>query len=264
MTRDEAAIVTWRTTDANRLRGVQDSNCPLEGAVIRGIYKGLQQFHKGSLTGFYQEIEKAFSYCVFGTIKPLDSRLDQVHLDRRDWKRIVWRIASGACLSKENDTVESWLARIRSCFEDEARQILKTKTSLGKKLPAKPASVLALQMVQFLTSTSTVDFVVENIHQVKGKEFDSVCLFVPKPPANQPQAIASWFGFMDNQGNPIPESAESGETRRVAYVAMTRAKRQLMVIIPKTWREELYQHPQGRKFIALFSEEKTIAEFVQV
>jgi hypothetical protein len=45
---------------------------------------------------------------------------------------------------------------------------------------------------------------------------------------------------------------------------MTRAKRQLMVMIPETWREELCQHAQGKNFLALFNEERTLAEFVQI
>jgi DNA helicase-2/ATP-dependent DNA helicase PcrA len=262
--RYEMAIVTWKTGDANKLRGVQGNACPLDGTVIQEIYNGLQQFNRGSFVGYYQAIEKAFSYCVFETIKPSDSHFEAAELDRYRWKRIVWKIAIESCLPDQSDTVESWLARIRSRFENESRVILTKTVSFGNKLPAKPAKVIALPLAQFLKSGSAVDFVVENIHQVKGKEFDSVCLFVPKPPANQPQAIASWFGFMNNQGNPIPEPAESGEARRVAYVAMTRAKRQLMVMIPETWREELCQHAQGKNFLALFNEERTLAEFVQI
>ena len=51
-----------------------------------------------------------------------------------------------------------------------------------------------------------------------------VCFFVPTPPADAPAARASWFG---------PAGTEES---RVAYVAMTRAKKALMVVIPKLGR----------------------------
>ncbi len=265
--RERAAIIlTWNGKDVDRLRGVRSKSSPLSCRFLELIYNGLQHYVAGDPLALFDAVEQVLSLCVFDKVSPSDLDLEARALERRQWKRIVWRIARDSCLPQPDNTVQEWVDQVRSGVERYASCILGKKSSYGNKIAARAHSkfkgdVLTMPMAEFVAFGDTkrdTQFTVESVHRVKGQEFDAVCLFVPAPPSTGLGAKASWFGYLDGIGREIDESQESGEARRVAFVAMTRAKAMLMVVIPREWYSELCSFEGGRRFVGLFDNEDEI------
>lgn len=89
-----------------------------------------------------------------------------------------------------------------------------------KELVAPPAP---------LTDEIIKKAVFKNIHGAKGAEYDSVVVFYPKPHAGYAPCISkTWFEKMD-----------STEEKRVGYVALTRARRNLILCVHQNTFVEL-------------------------
>lgn len=258
--KNSSAIITWNGSDVERLIGSKPKSCPLAARRLKMLYHGLLSLKIGNAYKFFQLVERIFSDCVFENLRPSDIELESRALTRREWKRLIWRIAREACVPLKEESVQDWQKKIKDRFEIETAKILGKSVKLGQKLSTKVENtkdkdkILSSPMSLFFTSDETTnhDYVIDKVHQVKGKEFDAVCFFVPQSAMNELKAMASWFGYLDALGNEINEPVSSGEARRVAYVAMTRAKRILMVVIPENWYSELSSTEKGRAFIESF------------
>lgn len=263
LNKEDAAILTWDGGDAELLAGTKSKGCPLTTPRLEFLYNGLLALKAGNAYKFFQSVERVFSDCVFENLRPSDIELESYGLTRREWKRLIWRIAREACVPLKEESVQDWQKKIKDGLEIEAEKILGKPIKLGQKLSTRVEKfgnnknkdeILSSPMSHFLVSNETIDhhYVIDKVHQVKGKEFDAVCFFVPRPAVNKLDAMASWFGYWDVLGNEIKEPVPAGEARRVAYVAITRAKRMLMVVIPENWYSELSSNAKGRAFIESF------------
>jgi superfamily I DNA/RNA helicase len=71
---------------------------------------------------------------------------------------------------------------------------------------------------------------ISTIHKVKGAEFDTVVFFVPKTAKNKCPSIQWWS---DDDG---------GEERRIAFVAVSRAKQRFVLCLHSTVYDALKQN----------------------
>ena len=267
------AILAWGRNDIERLSGTKSKNCPLASSMAQIVYDGVCSFYTGNPHAFFQAVERVLSSLVFKRATPTEIQLSDIGLTRQAWKRIVWKLARGNCIPKDGATVQVWLLQIRSGFECEVAKLAQGKVSLGPQFQAKVAGqadkdkTLSAPMSQFLNqrTASHANYLIDTIHSVKGREFDAVCLFVPKPLKEPKSAMTAWFGYLDERENQIAEPDESGAARRVTYVAVTRAKRMLMVVIPEEWYAELTSKQTGRDFLNSFDNKTQIriGDFIQ-
>jgi hypothetical protein len=88
---------------------------------------------------------------------------------------------------------------------------------------------------------------VSKIHQVKGKEYQAVCVYVP----------ADLKGMQPAEAIIAAANAVTGEilsARRVWYVGGTRAQDFLAFAIPQAWIPALEASEHGRAFLAAFDQ----------
>lgn len=258
-----AALLAWSGNTVTHLSGTTAISCPLEGPKWRVLWDGVSAYYAGDILELFESAEKVLSVCILDSPRPSDMQLQTLGFTRSDWKRLVWDLARKTCLFREDETLKQWSDRVRNDFERTAQEELKNTTvSWRRQLPIKvergqrqKQAVLLRPMSDYISSAVSSHrhgVLIEKVHQIKGREFDAVCLFVPKPDSRGLGALDAWFGHIGSTGQNRTESANSGETRRVAYVAMTRAKRKLMVVIPADWYKELCSTPHGRSFVAAF------------
>ena len=104
-------------------------------------------------------------------------------------------------------------------------------------------NVLTLPAADYLPSTDAVTTSrVSNVHQVKGREFPAVCVYVPADRKDVQPADAILL-------TTEPPSADTMSARRVLYVGTTRAQDLLVVAVPAAWVPELEKHQHGRAFL---------------
>jgi hypothetical protein len=257
-----AAVLAWSGSVVARLSGTTPTLCPLEGPKWRTLLHGVSVYYMGDVLEFFESVEKVLSICIWNSPRPTDDQVQAMGATRSGWKRLVWNLALNSCLPRGDESLEQWSRQVQNDFERTGQEVLKCETiSWGRKLPIrvehgqnrdqvllKPVTSYAGRAV----NTESQSILVEKVHQVKGREFDAVCLFVPKPDSRGLGALDNWFGHVDKIGQTKSESPDAGEARRVAYVAMTRAKRKLMVVIPTAWYEELCTTPHGSSLVAAF------------
>lgn len=83
---------------------------------------------------------------------------------------------------------------------------------------------------QLLSNENTPIISCATVHEAKGREYHAVCLVIPpnRAPINHTeQLISSW------------EEGVNNESKRVAYVAITRAQKMVALAIPKPYRERI-------------------------
>ena len=78
-----------------------------------------------------------------------------------------------------------------------------------------------------LRTTGQVEVACATVHEVKGREFDAVCVVIPPHATRTPRLIDAWEKRLDD------------ESKRVIYVGVTRAKRMLALAYPSAYDDRI-------------------------
>jgi DNA helicase II / ATP-dependent DNA helicase PcrA len=128
------------------------------------------------------------------------------------------------CNDNDDDKKE-WLESFYKAVEKIGIKF-KSGMSAKKFFPAKTGSTC----FENLKSSNEIYCPCKKIHEVKGQEFDAVCIVIPKnrAPENYTETlIANWEGRVDD------------EAKRVIYVGATRAKKVLAIAIPSAYKARI-------------------------
>lgn len=248
---DSVALLAWSGSVVARLKGIRRRSNPDFGCLwLETLFTGLKRWQQDDALGLFRCVAQIMMEAgeFEGTSEPTRRDLQERGLDLRDWKRMVWRMALNVVVpASENETIGEWIWRLKSKMHAEFVRCgidaglvphrIKLQKSRLKELATRPLSVF----LDEICDIPVTGMLVEKVHQVKGKEFDLVCFFVPTPKSEDAPVQKAWFGPVGT------------EESRIAYVAMTRAKKALMVVIPKSWEDDLSLFPQGRQFLEAFS-----------
>ncbi|MFM6930363.1 MAG: UvrD-helicase domain-containing protein [Bdellovibrio sp.] len=160
-----------------------------------------------------------------------------------EWKIQVFRFLKELSRDISGESWNGWLERAK-----EATQVIMkfagVSKSIGSSFAKDNEKGNAIKELIAPPSPST-DEIIENavfksIHGAKGAEYDSVVVFYPKPHANHAPCISTtWFGDMI-----------STEEKRVGYVALTRARKNLVLCVHKNTFSELQKNQ--KEFLAHF------------
>ena len=257
---ENVALLAWSGSTAARLRGGRRRADPDFGCQwLTSLFIGLKCWQQNDAIGLFRRVSQIMVEAggFYGT-EPCRAELQERGLDEREWKRAVWRLAQSAVVpASDNETLIEWIERLKTQMTAGFVQCGLDATTIphriklqAKKLKEAGTSSLTTLLDEACEVPAT-DILVEKVHQVKGKEFDMVCYFVPTPRTSDVPVRIAWFGPVGT------------EESRVAFVAMTRAKQALMVMIPKVWEDELSSFPQGRQFMQAFSYRGSLESYLK-
>jgi DNA helicase-2/ATP-dependent DNA helicase PcrA len=240
------ALTSRATRDANSL------HCP----ALMHMYRGVRSFRQGHNVTGLASARAALELAVVGHEGVPDEKLEECLLDPREWKRLAVR-----CLLRCNALVTAanfheWQSAAGRILDEEV-----TVFGLPASLPYRVGRLRPQQRPgwdrpasDFIPATSVVgpiitDVPVQTVHSVKGETHDVTVFVCPEPSAAPRCPSVVWWS----------EDAEHREERRIAYVAMTRTRGDLVVCVSDACYQRLRQNRAA--FVASF-ECVTVDEFI--
>ena len=189
------------------------------------ISKGNDQNKETAL----REIERLIIQ-IMGLIEdnePLSSAIYTNEIDKRWLRRLALECVT-SIPQKCEDTNESraqWLSELHKTFRNLGITYAGGVTE--RRFFRRPPNN---NWCQLLTNEEPSIINCSTVHEAKGREYNAVCLVIPpnRAPVNHTEElISSW------------ESGENNESKRVAYVAITRAHKMVAIAVPKAYRTRL-------------------------
>lgn len=243
----EGVLLAWNDSDVQRLGGMQRKRMPLSAPSYGQVMGALRARSEGKILDAYLRTERLLSQLAFNRGRPPTvDELEAISLGWREWRSKVMQTLDELRVEIEGETVEAWATRVKLVFERQAAALTGTYEKLGARFRKEvegSKNVLTLPAADYLPSTDAVTTSrVSNVHQVKGREFPAVCVYVPADRKDVQPADAILL-------TTEPPSADTMSARRVLYVGMTRAQDLLVVAVPAAWVPELEKHQHGRAFL---------------
>lgn len=183
----------------------------------------------------FLKCEKALYGIMIGDSRGLS--LEEMHesiekvCDYSEWKKTVILLLS--LLPKADTSIKEWKKVITNTLEDliqksiiniagnrKLTDIIKTKSRI-KIREFYSTEFLNLQLFKFFEKKTTEEIIYSSVHGVKGETFDATLLVVDSVRGNTVTPSLLTRGDLNN------------ELMRIAYVAMTRPRKLLVVSIPK-------------------------------
>ncbi len=206
----------------------------VEGSTVCDrLHEASHMFLSGNCKEAANVVGQILANFLLNGRRPTIQRLQDAGISIRQWRTSVYHILETA-VGEPEQSWGDWSAAIRVQIEKEVAVLSGVPKKLGAQIKAVKNKGLRLfpKLKQF-NNEWPVKFRVSNIHQVKGAEFDTVVMFVPKakPPKNICPSVAWW--------------TEPSEEQRVAFVAMSRPKQTLIICFHKeTYQNICVKHPE--------------------
>lgn len=239
----EALVLTWRAKDANRFSGVEGGPSIPGSSRLGLIVKGVSQHYAGRSIGLFRAVEQVLANLMFDGATVSRTRLVLSGIDPIDWKRIVWGISLHYCLPLTGETWNQWAERVRDGIQKDAGRILKRKAGSAIRTPGGFRGVV-VKVPGHDGLRTTIQ--AATVHSVKGLEFEAVCFYIPE--GEKPEQTLRFLALR----SPDSPTGTHESPARVAFVAVTRARRVLLVAIPSSWYSRLRGQGAGHDFLSAF------------
>jgi DNA helicase II / ATP-dependent DNA helicase PcrA len=227
-------------------------HCPPLTHMHRAVVKFRQGRNVAALAAARAAIERA----VFGHEGVTDEVLTASKVEPHDWKALAVRCLLRVNAIDATGTCFDWQTQAGKILDDEIGNVNLGPTLRFVQGQLKPQQRQGWQSASatFLPHTEstgkfTSNVPAQTVHAVKGETHD-VTVFVC-PPAAKPAKCPSTAWWSRND--------KDREERRIAYVAMTRTRRDLVVCVSESCYQRLYE--TRAPFVASF-ECMTAREFV--
>ena len=241
----ELAIIARKTATARALSGetVRDEFAGKSKAARR-LNLAVQHLRNGEPREAAQLVERELSRVIFDDDRAGVEVRQKKGITPAKWRAAVYQVLIAGLAAVDGETWNHWVERMKQAVKAVG-------LSLGWTEQAKPLrAYMKCQVAGDVPRAGLLDVplaalwlmtdIVTTIHKVKGAEFDTVILFVPKPSKNQCPSIQWWS---DDDG---------GEERRVAFVAASRAKQRFVLCVHSATLDAMKQ--SRPEFVACFKE----------
>ncbi|WP_291985000.1 UvrD-helicase domain-containing protein [Luteitalea sp.] len=243
-----AVLVRRRNTKAKLLRAASAGDPPTKCRGVDQIARALDGLLEGRGRRAVDIAHAFMCRILFEDDRPTDEELLNHGVDPVVLRRRVRKLLLNVADAVPGETWAQWAARVKTHCDKLAADcgITTHKQRLGGAFKAnaddKPGEVRAAVVVKAPAWPTDLTLEVLTVHEAKGREFDAVAFYCPKPgKAGGKSSCPSetWW---------LP--ADDSEEREVAFVAATRAKHVLLLAIhEKTWTSFTGKRPE---FLALF------------
>lgn len=242
---ESLAIIARRGSTVKKLIGFENTD-GFAGSCRYGeqVYQAVQQLFEGKSANASRIVSKVMGDFVLGEETPSVEYLRKNNIDIRKWRASIHTVIKAAITGSDGETWNEWLLRIKENVGIAAKEIgwIEDRKRLSSKfhVSQKKGNAKRNLIKNYCSNPGYGDRTkITTIHQVKGEGFDCVVLFVPKPHAsNSPCPSKEWW------------SEPPCEERRVAFVAISRAKKTFILCIHKESYTELARNVP--EFVGLF------------
>lgn len=216
-------VLARQNTLLRRLSGaVIAGSCPLEAHAAQRLHQAVQKLAAGEIQTATRIVARDLGSLLLKIETPTPRDLEKAEVDEREWRRAVHRILLEAATFAPGETWRVWLGRVKArvAAEADVLGIPVEPRSLGATFKASGNADRAREQPPPSTATPPEGWEFSTIHSAKGREFESVVMFWPKPAGLVRCPSDDWW------------SAEDGcEEREVAFVGVSRAKSLLVLAV---------------------------------
>lgn len=243
-----AVLVRKRNTKARLLRASSAEDPPMKCRGVAQIVRALDGLVEGRGRSAVDIAHALVCRILFEDDRPTDDELRSRGVDPAVLRRRVRKLLLDVFDVVPGETWGNWALRVKALCDKLANDlgVAAHKQRLGGAFKGnasdKPNEVRTAALAKPPAWPTDLTLEVLTVHEAKGREFDAVVFYCPKPgKAGGKSSCPSeeWW---------LP--AESSEEREVAFVAATRAKRLLVLAVHElTWTSLNEKRPE---FLALF------------
>jgi DNA helicase-2/ATP-dependent DNA helicase PcrA len=241
------AVITRTTAAARALKGdaIRDEFCG-KSKSARRINAAVQRMLNREPREAAQIVERELCRIVFGDERAHPEAVEGHLATRAEWRAAIFGVLTAALEGVRAETWNEWVERVKGAVRNAAVSLgwVENREALRSYMKCNKEGVelrKALFDVALPSLWKPADTVV-TIHKVKGAEFDTVVLFVRKPHKTHARCPSIEWWADDN----------GAEERRIAFVAVSRAKQHLILCIHRTTHDAL--KAARPEFLALFDE----------
>lgn len=239
----QLAVVAWTRETVGKLLGQTRRSIPATetGRLLCSV---LFQHRQGDEGKAYRTLEQVMCQLLFGRPSAgVDHHLLPPHMSTVRWRSCLLTMLSQLTRTTDSTTLADYIQQGRQLTQETFRRLqLAPKDNLGNKI-----RLISSDEGQHLLSSFQEDeseqfgVKVSTIHKVKGTSFDGLMLVGGYDPASRSSDVTEWLKA------PSATTGICREPRRIAYVAMTRPRKLLVVALPVDVGKAVLNHREWQK-----------------
>jgi DNA helicase-2/ATP-dependent DNA helicase PcrA len=237
----DVVVLTRKTGWATRLRGGGDDDaCPLTRSAGRRLAAAVRHLRQGEPAVAARIVERELFALAVADDAPSRGAVRTKGIPDASWRRAVNELVLEVAREAHGETWGEWLARMKTGFASQAHKlgISVDKRQLGARFRVSGGATEVRSGGRVAAADSLP---VQTIHKVKGREFNAVVLFCPKPGGRHQGKCPTTEWWSD---------AADSEEREAAFVAASRARDTFVLCVHRqTYEAMRMTRPE---FVALF------------
>ena len=239
-------IVARQSKTVRMIAGVTAKDSPALGSVpFNHLHRSVNNFRQGRLVAALASARAALGYAFFDHEDVTDAELAERQVDPAAWKRLCVEAILEANIEVAGESFEMWGKRMADFFRERLGNIVPANMdgSGAKKIRLPTGKVKSAIRQEYLVTTVSGllegrSVAVQTIHAVKGETHDLTVFVCPDQSQERHCPSAVWWS----------DAATNREERRIAFVAVTRTRGDLIVCVSQksfarlqTCRTEFFQ-----------------------
>ena len=238
----DVALLLRKTAPVRSLTGVRQVNdCPLHSTVGRRLQSAVRTMEWGDTANAAKVIARDLGHLLLDDPSPTLERFLEAGISQRDWRRACFALLAEAARYPTGENWGAWLARMKDVFGQVSIKLTGAPPeNLGRAFRRSTDRASEPRLREPHTPPATSGWLVETVHKVKGREFEAVVYYAPKPHATAAKCPSeAWW-----DADPLSEE------REVAFVMTSRASKVLILCV----HEETHRRLRANRaeFTALF------------
>lgn len=240
---ESLAVIARKSSTANGLRGdlVRDE-FQGKSKAARRLNFAVQHLLSGDPREAFRIVETELSRVVLGDERAGVEALREAGISPARWRAAIFGVLTTAAKSVVGESWNEWVGRVRAAVKFAAESLdwtddgkaLKSYMVCNKTGNSARLGLLDVAVASHWNAADTI----ATVHKVKGAEFDTVVLFVPKATRGKCPSVQWW------------SDEDGGEERRIAFVAASRARQRFVLCLHTSVFEAMKQ--ARPEFLACF------------